>query len=300
MLTVLFWVLLGVALVCAAVVVFILVSHWSEIRLIDPDSIKEEQERQKREELVQERFHRLQTGKTAPLKALYHQAVFAGKTSFHRAYVNLVRLNRFYEQAKKPFAKVAPSQQERLKLLLDEARSLARDLKWAEAEKRYLEVLLMDNRHVEAYKGIGLIYLKQKMWPQSKETFEYLVKMNQADDVVFAAMAEISENENDDAKAESYRCKAVEIRPRLANRHAELARFYADRQQFSKAWPSVKRATDLDPKSAKYQELAVECAIELGDWMEAKQRYDKLRLLSEDQRRLQHLRERIDKIKPIS
>jgi len=300
MFAILFWVLLAAAVVCGGLVAFVLASHWSEIRLIDPDSIKEEKERQKREALVQERFRRLRDGKTAPLKAIYQQAVIATKTSFHRAYINLVRLNRFYEQAKHPFAKVAPSQQERLKLLLDEARSLARDLKWAEAEKRYLEVLLMDNRHVEAYKGIGLIYLRQRMWPQAKETFEYLIKMRQADDIAYAAMAEIAENEGDETQAESFRCKAVELRPRLANRHAELAKFYADRGQFSKAWPSAKRATDLDPKSAKYQELAVECALELGDWLEAKQRYDKLRLLSEDQQRLQHLRERIDKIKPIS
>lgn len=299
MASVLLWASLSAALLSGAAIAFVLFRHWSEIRLLDPDSIKEEKERQKRDELVQERFRRLQTGKIAPVKFLMQRAVLASKTAFHRAYINLVRLDRFYEQAKRPFAKVAPSQQERIKSLLDEARSLSRDLKWAEAEKRYLEVLLMDNRHVDAYKGIGLIYLKQKMYPQAKETFEYLVKMRQADDMVFAAMAEISESEGQISLAESYRCKAVELRPRLANRHAELARFYAERGDYPKAWPSAKRATDLEPKSAKYQELAMECAIHSGDRIEAKRRYDKLRLLCEDQQRLQSFRERIDKVQTI-
>ncbi len=299
MLVVLTWVAFVLAALCLGVAVFILAKHAAEIRLLNPDSIREEQERKKRDELVRQRFDRLQTIKTAPLKAIYQRAIFSGKTAFHAGYLKLVHLSRFYEQAKRPFARVAPSAAERIKSLLDEARSLARDLKWADAEKRYLEVLLMDNRNVDAYKGMGYIYLKQKMYPQAKETYEYLVKTKQADDVCYAAMADICENEGDDAAAEAWRLRAVEERPRLANRHAELAKFYADRNQCTKAWPSAKRATDLDPKSAKYQELALECLIENGDWPEAKRRYDKLRLLSEDQQRLLRFRERIEKIKPV-
>lgn len=297
--SILFWIFLFAAALCAAAAVFVLYRHWPEIRLLDPDSIKEEKERQKRNELVQERFKRFQTGKIAPLKYMYQRAVYEGKTAFHRAYLKLVQLNKFYEQAKAPFAKVAPSQRERMKTLLDEARSLARDLKWAEAEKRYLEVLLMDNRNAEAYKGIGLIYLKQRILPQAKETFEYLIKMEQADDSVYAGAAEIAELENDLITAEDMRRKAVELRPRLSNRQAELARFYLERGDAAKAWPAAKRAADLEPKSAKYQELALECLILLGDHAEAKKKYDKLRLLSEDHQRLQKLKERLEKIRGL-
>ncbi|MFA6447327.1 MAG: hypothetical protein WCW31_03680 [Patescibacteria group bacterium] len=296
---ILLWIFLALAVLCAAAAFVVLYKHWPEIRLLDPDSIKEEKERQKRNELVQERFKRFQTGKTAPIKYLFQRAVYEGKTAFHGAYLKLIRLNKLYEQAKAPFAKVAPSQRERMKTLLDEARSLARDLKWAEAEKRYLEVLLMDNRNPEAYKGIGLIYLKQRILPQAKETFEYLIKMKQADDAVYAGMAEVAELEGNLALAEDMRRQAVELRPRLSNRHAELAKFYMERGDASKAWPSAKRATDLEPKSAKYQELALECLIQLGDHAEAKKRYEKLRLLSEDHQRLQKLKERIEKIRVI-
>ncbi|MFA6406995.1 MAG: hypothetical protein WCW34_05815, partial [Patescibacteria group bacterium] len=266
---------------------------------LNPLSIKEESERQKRDAMVAQRFSRIQTDKLAPIKYLYQQSAFQAKKTFHAAYIRLVRLDRLYRQATRPFAKVAPSEQERIKTLLDEARSLARDLKWGESEKRYLEILLLDNRNKDAYQGIGTLYLKQKMYPQAKETFEYLAKTRQADDACFAALAEIAEMEGEVGKAEEMRLKAIELRPRLACRHAELARHYADRNEVAKAWPPAKRASDLEPKSAKYCELALECAITLGDWPEAKRRYDKLRLLSEDYQRLQQFRERIDKIRPI-
>ncbi|MHB8830705.1 MAG: hypothetical protein ACYC44_01145 [Patescibacteria group bacterium] len=293
------WIFLALALLSASVAAYLLISHWSEIRLLNPASIKEESERQKRDELVAQRFSRLQTDKLAPAKYLLQQGVFQTKKAFHGAYLRLVRLDRLYQQAKRPFARVAPSEQERIKSLLDEARSLARDLKWGDAEKRYLEVLLLDNRNVDAYKGIGALYLKQKIYPQAKETFEYLIKVRQADDASYAGLADIAEAEGEIDKAEEMRLKAVEFRPRLANRHAELAKFYVDRNDYSKAWPSAKRASDLEPKSAKYCELALECCLVLGDWHEAKRRYDKLRLLSEDYQRLQQFRERIDKIRPI-
>jgi len=293
----LIWCLFILSAMSFAVSIVILAKHWAEKRLLNPDSIREEKERQKRDELVKQRFERLQTSKLAPLKFFYQKSIHAGKKVFHGAYLNLVKMEKLYDQAKRPFAKVAPSQTERMKLLLDEARSLTRDLKWADAEKRYMEVLLMDNRNVDAYKGIGTIYLKQKMIPQAKETFEYLLKVKKADDSVFAAHGEIAEVQGDVTLAEDMRKKAVEMRPRLANRHAELAKFYLEQEDFAKAWPSAKRATDLDPKSGKYHELALECALNLGESFEAKKRYDKLRLLSEDHQRLQRYRERIEKIK---
>lgn len=288
------------AIMSAAAAGFLVLRHWSEIRLLNPLSIKEENERLKRESIVAQRFTRLQTDKIAPLKYFYKKGVFQTKKSFHEVYLRLIRLDRLYQQAKRPFAKVAPSEQERIKVLLDEARSLARDLKWADAEKKYLEVLLLNNRNADAYRGIGALYLKQKMYPQAKETFEYLVKTKEADDASFAALADIAEVEGEIGKAEEMRLKAVEIRPRLACRHAELAKYYVEKGDYPKAWPSAKRASDLEPKSAKYSELAMECAIVLGDRSEAKRRFDKLRLLSEDYQKLQQFRERIDKIRPIS
>ncbi len=295
---ILIWIAFGIAGLSLAVVLYLFVRHWHEIRLIDPNSIKEEKDRLRRDDLVKERFNRLKSGKVEPVKTFYRRVIFSAKTSFHRGYLRLIKINRLYEQAKKPFLHVAPSQDERIKLLLDEARSLARDLKWADAEKRYLEILLIDNRNSDAYKGIGIIYLKQKLLPQAKETFDYLVKVKQADDIVYAGLADIAVLENDKRTEETMRLKAIEIRPRLANRHAELARFYSSHGYFKEAWPSAKRATDLDPKSPKYQEIALECLIEMGDWPEAKRRYDKLRLMMDDKPKMQKYRERIDALRP--
>lgn len=289
-----YWITLPIGIAALLVMGALLVRHWKEIRLLDPNSIIEERERQKREELLLQRLSRLKTDKIGPIKALLHKGIFLAKTAYHRVYIRLVQLEKFYKQAKAPFAAMAPSVKDRIKLIMDDARSLARDLKWADAERRYLEVLSIDKHNFDAYKGLGSIYLKQKLYPQAKETFDFILKSRKADDVVYAGLADIAEIEGDRDRVEQMRLKAVEVRPRLANRHAELAMLYLAHGEPQKAWGYAEKSVELDPKSAKYLELSLEAAILLGDRMEAKRRYDRYRLLSEDRTRLQVLKEKID------
>jgi hypothetical protein len=290
----LFWIALPVAIASLIVIAVLFARHWKELRLLDPTSIKEERMRQVREKLINQRFHRIKASTLAPLSALAKRGALTGKTAFHAAYLKLIQLDRFYKQAKTPLVSIAPSMQDRIRSILDEARALARDLKWADAERRYLEVLTFDNRSADAYKGLGSLYLKQRFYPQARETFEFLVKARMADDACYAGLADIADAEGDFASEEQMRHKALELQPRRADRHAELADFYLARNQPGKAWPLAKRASDLEPKIAKYLMTAIEAAILTGNRIEARRRYDKLRLASSDQQKLQSLKERID------
>ncbi len=289
-----FWISIGIALAAIIIMAVVVLRHWQEIKIIDPNSIQEEREKQKRDELILQRFDRLRSEKTAPLKAVYNKVAIAAKKRFHAAYLHLVRLEKYYKQAKAPFALMTPSVKDRIKLLLNDARSLARDLKWADAERRYIEVLGIDAHSWDAYRGLGTLYLKQELYPQAKETFEFILHSKKANDATFAALADIAEHEQDMVTAEDFRKKAIAFHPRLANRHAELAQFYLEREEIEKAWDSAKRATELDSKSAKYLELSLEAAILLGDRHEARRRYDSLRLVSQDRPKLDAIKARLE------
>jgi len=284
----------GVSGVGVAIAASFVVRHWKEVRLLDPLSIKEERERQRREALLQRRFARMNADKIQPLRRLGAHLKRSAMRLYKRTEERLQAFEAMYKNIKHPLAAMAPTIRERMNTLLHEARTLMRDLKWADAERRYLEVLSLDQRQAEAYKGLGQIYLKQRLYPQAKETFEFLSKIKQADDATFAGLAEIAEAETDFKRAEAMRIKAVECNPRQAHRHAQLAQFYLARNEPNKAWPSAKRASDLEPTSAKYLEVSLEVAILLGDRKEARHRYDRLRLVSEDRTKFQSLRERVE------
>ncbi|MEK7116225.1 MAG: hypothetical protein AAB879_02405, partial [Patescibacteria group bacterium] len=278
------------------VVVVILFRHWKELRLLDPHSITEERERIKRTELLEQRFERLKAEKIVPLQQLTARIAEEGKRTYRRAVKRLSELERFYKQAKSPFAMLAPSVKERIHLLLADAASLAHELKWADAERRYLEALTIDARSVDAYKGLGMIYLQQKLFSQAKETFEFIVMSKKADDVVYASLAEIADADGDVQKTEEMRVKAVEANPRLAIRHAELAAFFLAHGDTAQARASAATCIEIDPSSPRCLELSIEVAILSGDHTEAKRRYDKLRLVSDDQEKLKSFKEKIERI----
>lgn len=276
------------------VMVLVVFRHWKEIRLLDPQSIKEVREGQKRDELLLQRIDRLAKEKIAPVHRAALKMGELGARAAEKLQERMRHLEQFYAQAKTPFSGTTSSQTERINMLVHEGRAFIRDLKWADAERKFIEVLGIDARNKEAFNGLGLIYLKQKMFTQARETFEFLVRSKQADDVAFASLAEIEELEGHLGRAEEMRRKAVESRPRLPNRQAELAELYLKLQLPAKAWPHAKRAADLDPKSSRYLEVSLDTAILLGNRNEAKRRYDRLRLLSEDPSTLQGYKDRID------
>ena len=171
---------------------------------------------------------------------------------------------------------------------------MGRDLKLADAERRYLEILGIDTHHVEAYKGLAALYLKQKWYPQAFETFQFIVKMKRADDVVYAGLAEIAEAQENPIEAERMRLKAVECSPGQPQRHAELAGYYIQQGHPEKALSSIKQATELDAKSGKYLEMELEVALRMEHPKEARKYYDHLRLVTDDRTRFQSWREKVE------
>lgn len=286
------------AFIALIVMGLIVAKHWDEIRLLDPMTIKEEQQRRQRHELLVRRFDRVSAEKFLPVRRV-GQAIGRGVKSFYDSWnKRMQQLEEVYRKTTKPLmAMASPSTRERMKVLMDEARSLARDSKWAEAERRLLDILQIDAKNADSYKLLGQIYLKQKLFPQAKETFEFLVKMKKANDTVYAGLAEIANAEGNHRLAEQMLHKALEASPRQAHRHAELARFYLDRVSLpEKAWLYAKQAQVLEPGSVKYLELSLEAAIASGDVQEAQRRLEKLRLATDDQAKWHSWREKVQSI----
>ncbi|GMU25749.1 MAG: hypothetical protein AMXMBFR16_06540 [Candidatus Uhrbacteria bacterium] len=285
----LLWASLVLALLAAGVIALVLVKHWGEIRLLNPETIRAEQERKARDRMVRDRFQRRLRVLTAPLGQAGRRAVAAFKQRYRRMESRL---------AKAAGASMAGSNDDGdardMKSKLQEARALLRDGKWAEAERAFLEILKRDKRRIEGYRGLALLYLQTKQYKQAKELFHFLIRIHGDDDSTYAGLGDIEEAEGDLGQAEHMRKKALEKNPRLAKRHAELAQFYVKYGSPEYAWVHAKKACELDPKSPRFLELSVETAILVRDRAEAERRYDRLRLVSHDRSKLQSLQEKID------
>ncbi len=286
-----------VALIAAFVAIRLVIHRWQDIALLDPSSLKDEQERERREALIMRRFERMRSEKLLPWKRLGRSFSATMSRGLTQLQARISAMETLYQSAKQPFTATTSGTREHIKILLGEARTLTRDLKWAEAERRYLEALTLDGREADTYRGLGYMYIKQKLYPQAKETFDFLVKMKKADDATYAGLAEIMEANGKLEEANKLRLKAVEMSPRQPHRHAELAEFYVRHGQGKKALAAAEAATKLEPNSAKYLELSLEAAILFRDRKEAERLYDRLRLVSDDTSRFRAWKDKFEEIK---
>lgn len=284
----------ALALGCLSYASMLLARRWTELRLLDPLTIKEEQHRAKRETMIRKRFERMRDERSRPLRQFARSASRQVEAIYDEASRRLRSIEGAYSSTKTAFSALTPTTQERVKTLVTEARALMRDLKWAEAEKRFLDVLALDPHYVEGYKGLGHIYLKQKLYPQAQETFSFILKMKRADDATYAALADIEEANGHMHEAEIYRMHAIDLGSKQAHRHAELAQHYMMMGDLVKARPVAKHAVELEPNSAKYVELVLDIAVRSGDAVEARLFYQKFRLLSDDRSRFQYWREKVE------
>ena len=287
----LFWISILIAIVSGATVLFLVIRHWREIRLLDVGTIRAEQERKARDRIVRDRFDRLLRRWSAPLRQTGRRASqwFSHTVQDAEKKLGIVR-----PQPNPSAAADMPSG--RVMVLLEEAAGLAREGKTSHAERIYLEVLKINMRQADAYRGLGELYLADRQYAQAKETFDFLVSMNRADDAVYAGLATIAEADNQLLDAERDRKRAIEMKPNSSLRFAELATHYLKRAMAKEALAATEEAMRLDPSDFRTLELSCRAAILLRDRQTAERTLRDLRLNGYDRSRLDSLREQIDEL----
>lgn len=272
--------------------VFILFKHRQEIRLLDPDTIRAEQERKARDRIMRERFERQFKRWTAPIR-------HASKQTIHRLTGSIVNMEHRLRQAagmEDPSPQLAMNiPTGRVPQLIREAQALAKEGKVGRSERAYLEALKLDMRNVEAYRGLGALYLSDRQYKQAKETFDFLVHLKAADSSVYAGLAAIAEADANYQDAEVFHKTALELDP-SALRHAELGEYYLRREQGALAVEQAKLARVLDSESPRHLELLAQAAIILRDRKEAELAYQTLRIKGCERSVLLRLKEQLDNL----
>lgn len=287
-----FWLSLIIVLAALGTIGVVLWRRWKEIRLLDPETIRSEQERNVRDRILRERFDRSLKRWFAPMRRSMKR--FAGRVSSSVQHLEdrLKCVSGMEHDGTRGGEKSFVSK--RVRRMLREAAELEREGKTSKAEQVYLEVLKLDVRNFQAYRGLGALYFHARQYKQAKETFEFLVKIQGADDSVFAGLGKIAEMNGDAQEAERMYMRALSMNVKLPERHAEIAAFYLRRGSPEDAWRHTKSACELEPNSPSYLELSVESAILLRDRKEAEARYERLRLMQYDRQKLRRLKERLD------
>ena len=184
-----------IVLVCLVAIIVIIVKRLKQLAQIDTSNIPKEKQSEVKSSLMEERLERkfktvgTQIGKG--VKPISNKIIDWLKSAREK----VISLEKHYRQRikskKTPTLEEQESTRQKINKLFTEAEELFKNELWAEAEKKYLEVISLDHKNIEAYQKLGWIYFETKDYIHAKETFEFIKKMNPKDDEVYLGLGEI-------------------------------------------------------------------------------------------------------------
>lgn len=247
-----------ISLAALAGIAIIIGRHLSDLAIIQVQTIAKEREADVRGEILLRRLRekwKVQRGnartKLGPILSL-------AKQWFHELHARAKELESRYHPDTAP--KKSPA--EAVTEFLTKATTAAARDDAREAEAAFIEVVGIDPRNAEAYRGLGALYNKARDYAHARETYEFLAKLVPAETDVLLRLQEITALQGDAAAAFEY----------------------------------IKRAAELESQNPKILDILLEMSILVGDSSEARSAWERLRESNPENQKLTELKERIDKM----
>ena len=196
------------------VIILVLFKKIPHLRIIDTSLLKEEKVNKIKERIILQRVDRLKHEKLGKVgKAMV--SVMASLSRGGRCAVQ--KLYAPYQYYKK-LQQAVPGTSNKLDVeavrkLLEEAENLRQQEEYVLAEKKYIEVISHNPKHIKAYEGLGNLYLEVKQYEQARETLGFTLRLSPDDASVNMSMAELEIAQGNPKTAVEYVRKAVAKRP---------------------------------------------------------------------------------------
>lgn len=281
-----------------ALIIFLIVKKFPQLTLLDVESIPEVKEEKKKDEFLKKRAEKKSKEVKEKKKEKWQPYVALSKnlqTGF-RSFTGTIEKKVFHDtfsrsRTKKIQQGVTPEHE--IKILLREAHHAWSEKNVDVAEKKYIEIIRLDPKHVEAYQGLAKVYSELGQDKEAEETYKFLHHLVPNDDSVIVSLAEIAEENGKNTEAIQYYEKSLLLNDSNASRFAKLSTLLEDENQYPPALEAIKQAVELEPQNPKYLDNLIELAIMVGNKELAEEGYGKLRLVNPQNHKLPLFKDKI-------
>lgn len=205
------WAILAV--LSLAVIAVIVARHFAELRILNIETLPRERERRVRSVILAGRLARF-----GQKQAVYLRRTVAPLRTFgSRIATGLDKrihdLEVAYLAAKRKTLRTRGRRTAQIVGLLREADELRDRGELEEAERKYVSVVALDPKNVDAYENLGNLYLEMKKYPEAREALQFLLKFRPNDASVRTSMGEVALAEEKLDEAVGHFRRAVDLRP---------------------------------------------------------------------------------------
>ncbi|MEK7615512.1 MAG: tetratricopeptide repeat protein [Patescibacteria group bacterium] len=191
-------------------IVVICLSKIPKLRVIDVSSIAQERTRLLKEKIIMEKFQRAGQAKVRLVTSVFSATAKAASRTGRRAVQKLYAVEQYYQKLNRAASEGQHAYtHDVLKRMGDEAKALIRKEEYIPAEKIFIDMISHNPKSVEAYEGLGNLYLQKEEFTQARETLLFTLRLSPNDASVNASLAELEMKLGNDRAALDYLRKAV-------------------------------------------------------------------------------------------
>jgi len=237
-------------------IILIVVRKFPALSAINVESIKSEQEAQTKDKIIASSLQRKIEEIRRLIKKVLRLPCLAVGSWFQIFYNKVVELEKRYVRKKPTVPLGADEIEQKIKALFFLADGLLKENKFDEAEKKYIEIITLDHKNIDAYKKLGTLYLKQKNYDHANETFKHILKLNpnEVETLIDLALLQKQRGENEQALVNFQ--KAVDIEPTNPKNLDFLIEISIILGKRDLAEENLKRLAEVNPENQKLDEFA--------------------------------------------
>jgi tetratricopeptide (TPR) repeat protein len=235
-----------------------------QLRIIDTASIPQERERRVKDQLILERLNRTGGAKLRVVEKVATQGVRTVSKYGRRAVQRLYKMEQYYQKLKRTASEGQHAYEpDTVNTMIDEAERFEKQEEYIPAEKIYINIISHNPKSINAYEGLGNLYIKSGQYEQARETLKFTLRLAPEDASVNVSLAELEMAQGNHKTALEYLRKAIEKRS----------------------------------KNPKYLDLYIEASLESGSLKDARKGIIALKQVNAENKKLEDFERRFEEKK---
>ena len=291
-------------IISLGVLAYIYLPKFRQIASLDVAALRSVQQKHSKENLIEQKIKRIFRERfTGGWINLFDLAIKASRASvqvFRNIYRRLEKLEKQYEKELLKSAhrqRSLPQKLATIEDLLNEARTLASNGEYGQAEERLLEVITQEPKNVLAYEFLGDIYLEQEQVAEAKETYSFLIKINPENINGLNKLVHIAEKTNDWPGLKNAARQLTDLAGQRAESFFALGFACFNLGEYREAKVNFRRACEIEPGNPRYLDYLLQVSIILKDLRQAENTFRKLSDVNSDNQKLGEFQEQIQELK---
>ncbi|MFA6391744.1 MAG: tetratricopeptide repeat protein [Patescibacteria group bacterium] len=250
---------LVLVIVSSVILLVIIFRKFSILATIDVDTVPQERLDQKKEDIIEMRLRRKFEWLRDKILIVVRPLLKGIGNAFRFSYRKALELEKGYQEKSQLKSDKSLTNQQKVLALMSEGEELIKRGEYAQAEKKFIQVISMDHMNISAYDNLGETYMGQKDYEHAIEALQHALKLDENNSLT----------------------------------HQDLGMVYKEIGDLEKAVMYVKKAVKLDPNNPKYLDCLIEISILHKDKYTAQETFRTLKRVNPENQKLVELEKQI-------